>query len=84
MVVIVFSTLLYVRVLLSLFLAWLIVIVSRYFIERGTWDETLEVFLNSDGDPSQFAVSSFYYTILCPTCLSNRMHPSPYLLQHGT
>ncbi|PIL22784.1 transporter [Ganoderma sinense ZZ0214-1] len=26
-----------------------------YFAERGTWDQTLGVFLNSDGDPSQFA-----------------------------
>ncbi|KAF9442299.1 voltage-gated potassium channel [Macrolepiota fuliginosa MF-IS2] len=25
-----------------------------YFAERGTWDETLETFINSDGDPSQF------------------------------
>lgn len=29
----------------------------RYFAERGTWDDTLETFINSDGDPSQFAVS---------------------------
>ncbi|KAF8895953.1 voltage-gated potassium channel [Mucidula mucida] len=26
-----------------------------YFAERGTWDTTLETFINSDGDPSQFA-----------------------------
>ncbi|KAF5344443.1 hypothetical protein D9756_011287 [Leucocoprinus leucothites] len=26
-----------------------------YFAERGTWDETLETFINSDGDPSQFS-----------------------------
>jgi hypothetical protein len=35
--------------------------VSRYFIERGTWDDTLEVFINSDGDPSQFAVSPRFF-----------------------
>ena len=38
---------------------WLISNSSRYFIERGTWDDTLEVFINSDGDSSQFAVSPF-------------------------
>jgi potassium voltage-gated channel Shal-related subfamily D protein 2 len=27
-----------------------------YFAERGTWDNTLETFINSDGDPTQFAV----------------------------
>ena len=63
MVVIVFSTLLFVRVLFSLSWRDSSVIVSRYFIERGAWDETLEVFLNSDGDPSQFAVSSFFYSL---------------------
>ncbi|KAL0961287.1 hypothetical protein HGRIS_006247 [Hohenbuehelia grisea] len=26
-----------------------------YFAERGTWDNTLETFVNVDGDPSQFA-----------------------------
>ncbi|QRW18843.1 ion transport domain-containing protein [Rhizoctonia solani] len=25
-----------------------------YFAERGTWDTTLEAFVNSDGDPTQF------------------------------
>lgn len=25
-----------------------------YFAERGTWDPMLEVFLNADGDPTQF------------------------------
>lgn len=26
-----------------------------YFAERGTWDPTLDVFINADGDPTQFA-----------------------------
>jgi len=26
-----------------------------YFAERGTWDTTLDTFINSDGDPTQFA-----------------------------
>lgn len=28
----------------------------RYFIERGTWDPSIEVFLDSHGEPSQFTV----------------------------
>ncbi|KAF6757035.1 hypothetical protein DFP72DRAFT_809773 [Ephemerocybe angulata] len=26
-----------------------------YFAERGTWDEVMDTFINSDGDPTQFA-----------------------------
>ncbi|KAL6308374.1 voltage-gated potassium channel [Sparassis latifolia] len=26
-----------------------------YFVERGTWDENMGMFVNSDGDPSQFS-----------------------------
>ncbi|KAF5338275.1 hypothetical protein D9611_014626 [Ephemerocybe angulata] len=26
-----------------------------YFAERGTWDEVMDAFINSDGDPTQFA-----------------------------
>ncbi|KAG6370517.1 hypothetical protein JVT61DRAFT_11298 [Boletus reticuloceps] len=33
------------------------IVLRRYFAERGIWDDTLETFINSDGDPSQFAVS---------------------------
>lgn len=32
----------------------------RYFAERGTWDSTLDTFINSDGDPTQFAVCNTY------------------------
>lgn len=35
---------------------------SRYFAERGTWDEALDAFINVDGDPTQFAVR------LAPLC----------------
>ena len=56
MVVVVFSTLLYVQSFSSC-LCQLIYCILRYFIERGTWDDTLGTFINSDGDPSQFAVS---------------------------
>ncbi|KAI0258703.1 hypothetical protein BC834DRAFT_695992 [Gloeopeniophorella convolvens] len=42
---------------LGFFVIMVVVVFSTllYFIERGTWDDTLETFINSDGDPSQFA-----------------------------
>ncbi|KAF8125082.1 hypothetical protein EV363DRAFT_677447 [Boletus edulis] len=42
---------------LSFFIAMLLTVFSTllYFAERGIWDDTLETFINSDGDPSQFA-----------------------------
>lgn len=42
---------------LAFFVVMVLVVFSTllYFAERGTWDQTLGVFLNSDGDPSQFA-----------------------------
>jgi hypothetical protein len=50
--------------------------VSRYFIERGTWDSTLEVFINSDGDPSQFAVRPYFLFVALHVFLS------AYILVH--
>ncbi|TFY59171.1 hypothetical protein EVG20_g7886 [Dentipellis fragilis] len=42
---------------LSFFVMMVVIVFSTllYFIERGSWDETLGTFINSDGDPSQFA-----------------------------
>ncbi|RPD62687.1 voltage-gated potassium channel [Lentinus tigrinus ALCF2SS1-7] len=42
---------------LAFFVVMVLIVFSTllYFAERGTWDETIGVFLNSDGDPSQFA-----------------------------
>ncbi|KAH9948838.1 voltage-gated potassium channel [Amylocystis lapponica] len=42
---------------LAFFVVMVLIVFSTllYFAERGTWDETLGVFINSDGDPSQFA-----------------------------
>ncbi|KIJ13097.1 hypothetical protein PAXINDRAFT_181411 [Paxillus involutus ATCC 200175] len=41
---------------LSFFIAMLLTVFSTllYFAERGTWDDSLETFINSDGDPSEF------------------------------
>ncbi|KAF6755559.1 hypothetical protein DFP72DRAFT_1119591 [Ephemerocybe angulata] len=33
------------------------IVCYRYFAERGTWDEVMDTFINSDGDPTQFASS---------------------------
>jgi potassium voltage-gated channel Shal-related subfamily D member 2 len=81
MVVIVFSTLLYVLIMLSAF-PRLMLVASRYFIERGTWDDTLEIFINSDGDPSQFAVSPRFLRT-SSLCLIDVAFASPYPPQHG-
>ncbi|KAH7880912.1 hypothetical protein C8J55DRAFT_33556 [Lentinula edodes] len=42
---------------ISFFVVMVLTISSTllYFAERGTWDTTLETFINSDGDPTQFA-----------------------------
>ncbi|KAJ4485862.1 hypothetical protein J3R30DRAFT_3697285 [Lentinula aciculospora] len=42
---------------ISFFVVMVLTIFSTllYFAERGTWDTTLETFINSDGDPTQFA-----------------------------
>ncbi|KAG1727816.1 hypothetical protein EDB19DRAFT_174456 [Suillus lakei] len=41
---------------LSFFIAMVLTVFSTllYFAERGTWDDTLETFINSDGDATQF------------------------------
>lgn len=60
MVLVVFSTLLYVILFSILHLCLKNELVQcSYFAERGTWDEVLGTFINSDGDPSQFAVRFF-------------------------
>ncbi|KAI0047162.1 voltage-gated potassium channel [Auriscalpium vulgare] len=42
---------------LGFFVLMVLVVFSTllYFIERGSWDDTLDTFINSNGDPSQFA-----------------------------
>lgn len=42
---------------LGFFVGMVLIVFSTllYFIERGTWDENLDTFINADGDPSQFA-----------------------------
>jgi len=59
MILTVFSTLLYVYCLTC----GLILNGIRYFAERGTWDETLQAFINSDGDPTQFSVGLDHHQV---------------------
>lgn len=60
-VVIFFSTLLSVISTMSRSNISLRVFWCRYFAERGTWDNTLDTFINTDGDPTQFAASQSTY-----------------------
>ncbi|KAF5323847.1 hypothetical protein D9611_008436 [Ephemerocybe angulata] len=41
----------------------------RYSAERGTWDEVMNTFINSDGDPTQFASipAAAWFVIVTPT-----------------
>jgi hypothetical protein len=81
MVVVVFSTLLY--VLPSSSRLCRLIYCIRYFIERGTWDDTIGTFINSDGDPSQFAVSLRWPR---DSHIMPNLHTcfSPYQPQRGT
>lgn len=47
----------------ALYVFYLDMDLSRYFAERGSWDETLGIFINSDGDPSQFSVCDFLWDL---------------------
>ncbi|KIK70731.1 hypothetical protein GYMLUDRAFT_147931 [Collybiopsis luxurians FD-317 M1] len=51
---------------ISFFVVMVLTIFSTllYFAERGTWDTTLETFINTDGDPTQFAVRTIFFQII--------------------
>ncbi|KAF8609725.1 voltage-gated potassium channel [Ceratobasidium sp. AG-I] len=63
-----------------------------YFAERGTWDTTLETFVNSDGDPTQFdsipaaawfvlvTITTVGYGDLIPRSILGRLLSVPLLL----
>jgi len=79
---------------LGFFVLMVVIVFSTllYFIERGTWDDTLEVFINSDGDPSQFAsipaaawfvivtISTVGYGEITPRSFLGRLITLPLLL----
>ncbi|KAH9991133.1 hypothetical protein BJV77DRAFT_554733 [Russula vinacea] len=79
---------------LGFFVLMVVIVFSTllYFIERGTWDDTLEVFINSDGDPSQFAsipaaawfvivtISTVGYGEITPRSFLGRLVTLPLLL----
>ncbi|KAH9964397.1 hypothetical protein BJV74DRAFT_870468 [Russula compacta] len=79
---------------LGFFVLMVVIVFSTllYFIERGKWDDTLEVFINSDGDPSQFAsipaaawfvivtISTVGYGEITPRSFFGRLITLPLLL----
>jgi hypothetical protein len=79
---------------LGFFVLMVVIVFSTllYFIERGSWDDTLEVFINSDGDPSQFAsipaaawfvivtISTVGYGEITPRSFLGRLVTLPLLL----
>jgi len=79
---------------LGFFVLMVVIVFSTllYFIERGTWDNTLETFINSDGDPSQFAsipaaawfvivtISTVGYGEITPRSFLGRLITLPLLL----
>ncbi|KAI9440855.1 hypothetical protein H4582DRAFT_2074662 [Lactarius indigo] len=74
---------------LGFFVLMVVVVFSTliYFIERGTWDDTLETFINSDGDPSQFAsipAAAWFVIVTISTVGYGEMTPSlvPRALNH--
>jgi len=52
---------------------------GSHFADRGTWDDTLETFINSHGDPSQFKVCTL---LSISQSISPAHSPSPQL--HGS
>ncbi|OSX59638.1 hypothetical protein POSPLADRAFT_1048138 [Postia placenta MAD-698-R-SB12] len=69
---------------LSFFVVMVLVVFSTllYFAERGTWDEVLGTFINSDGDPSQFAVpiTTVGYGEITPRSFLGRLITLPLLV----
>ncbi|KZT27481.1 voltage-gated potassium channel [Neolentinus lepideus HHB14362 ss-1] len=69
---------------LSFFILMVLTVFSTllYFTERGTWDETLETFIDVEGDPSQFSVTitTVGYGEITPRSFLGRLITIPLLL----
>ncbi|KAF8270694.1 hypothetical protein EI94DRAFT_1722347 [Lactarius quietus] len=69
---------------LGFFVLMVVVVFSTllYFIERGTWDDTIGTFINSDGDPSQFAsipAAAWFVIVTISTVGFGEMTPRSFL-----
>jgi potassium voltage-gated channel Shal-related subfamily D protein 2 len=67
---------------ISFFVVMILTVFSTllYFAERGTWDDALDIFINVDGDPTQFPV----YILSSPLTCSSHCLCSLYLLLLGS
>lgn len=67
------------------FFAFFVVILFStllYFAERGTWDSTLDTFINSDGDPTQFSsipAAAWFVIVTITTTGYGEMTPRSFL-----
>ncbi|EIW74567.1 voltage-gated potassium channel [Coniophora puteana RWD-64-598 SS2] len=69
---------------LSFFIFMVLTVFSTllYFTERGTWDDTIETFVNSDGDPTQFSsipVAAWFVLVTITTVGYGEITPRSFL-----
>lgn len=82
MFLVIFSTILYVLSDQSHSRTIFLNLNPRYFAERGTWDPTLETFIDGEGEVSQFSVRRLFPSLNLP---SNTSYPdSPSQQQPGS
>lgn len=76
MFLVIFSTILYVLSDQSHSRTIFLNLNPRYFAERGTWDPTLETFIDGEGEVSQFSVRRLFPSLNLPSNISYPDSPS--------